>query len=76
MKTTISPFHTIPVHHLTNFKWKDMVNELQLKTPLLFTVLHSIVSRNSHRNVVKVGAAHYPGIYSAAAILLKERNVR
>ena len=73
-KTSTSPFHTIPADHLANFKWKDMVNDLQLKAPLLFTVLHSIVSRNDHRNAVKVGAAHYPGICSAAVILLKERN--
>ena len=73
-KTTVSPFRTIPVDHLADFQWKDMVNDLQLKAPLLFTVLHSIVSRNDHRNAVKVGAAHYPGICSAAAMLLKERS--
>ena len=72
-KTTISPFRTIPVDHLADFQWKDMVNDLQLKAPLLFTVLHSIVSRNDHRNAVKVGSAHYPGICSAA-VMLKERS--
>ncbi len=64
-KTTTSPFHTIPVNWLASFKWKDMIADLQLKAPFLFTLLHSIVSRNDHRNVV---------ICSAAAILLKERN--
>ena len=51
-----------------------MVEELQQKAPLLFSVIHSIASRNDNRNVVKVAAAHYPGICSVAAILLKERN--
>ena len=51
-----------------------MIAELQLKAPLLFKVLHSLSSRNDHRNTLKVGVAHYPGICSAAAILLKERN--
>ena len=73
-KTTISTFRTIPVDQLSNFTWKDMIEELQQKAPLLFTLLHSIVSRNDHRNTVKVANIHYPGICSAAAVLLKERN--
>ena len=48
--------------------------DIQLKAPLLFKILHGIAARNDHRNVVKVGAAHYPGICTAAAILLKERS--
>ena len=73
-KTAISPYRTIPVDQLAGLKWKDMAEELQQKAPLLFSVLLSIVSRNDNRNVVKVAAAHYPGICSVAAILLKERN--
>ena len=73
-KTITSPFCTIPTDELANFKWKDMVTDIQLKAPLLFTILHGIAARNDHRNVVKVGAAHYPGICTAAAILLKERS--
>ena len=71
---TGSPFRTIPVNKLANFKWRDMVSDLHLKAPLLFKLLYSVVSRNDHRNAVKVGAAHYPGICSAVAVLLKERN--
>ena len=37
-KTTISPFRTIPVDHLADFQWKDMVNDLQLKAPPLHNV--------------------------------------
>ena len=39
-----------------------------------FTQLALHVRGNDHRNIIKVGAAHYPGICCAAAILLKERN--
>lgn len=73
-KTTISPYRTIPVDQLAGLKWKDMAEELQQKAPLLFSVLLSIASRNDNRNAVKVATAHYPGICSVAAILLKERN--
>lgn len=69
-----SPFHRIPVDKLADFKWRDVVANLQLNAPLLFTLFYTIVSRNDNRNVVKVGAAHYPGICSAIASLLKERN--
>ena len=51
-----------------------MAEELQQKAPLVFSVLLSIASRNDNRNAVKVATAHYPGICSVAAILLKERN--
>ena len=71
---TSSLFRSIPYEELDEFKWENMVAELQLKAPLLYRVLHSLASRNDHRNVVKVGAAHFPGICSSIAILLKERN--
>lgn len=69
-----SPFRSIPVDKLAEFKWENMVTELQSKAPLLYKILHSLTSRSDHRNMVKVGAAHFPGICFAAAILLKERN--
>ena len=68
-KSSSSPFHTIPVDQLAAFNWKDMVADLQQKAPPLFMVLDSITARNDHRNTMEVGAAHYPGICSAAAIL-------
>ena len=73
---TSSLFRSIPYEELDEFKWENMVAELQLKAPLLYRVLHSLelASRNDHQNVVKVGAAHFPGICSSIAILLKERN--
>ena len=73
-KTHSSPFPTIAVDQLALFKWENMVADLQLKAPLLFKILHSVTSRNDHRNKVKVGSSHNPGICCAAAVLLKERN--
>ena len=72
--TTTSPFRAIPINQLATFKWKDMMADLEQKAPLLFQIVHSIASRNDHRNTVKVGTVHNPGICSAVAILLKERN--
>ena len=50
------------------------MDELRSNSPLLLKVLTSIAVRNDHRNRKKVGSAHYPGITTAAAVLLKERN--
>ena len=73
-KNHSSTFRTIPVDQLAHLKLENIVADLQLKDPFLFKILHSITSGNDHRNAVKVGAVHYPGICPAAAILLKERN--
>ena len=73
-KDAISPFRIIPVDQMTSFNWKELVEELKCRAPFLFTILHSIASRNDHRNKVKTATVHYPGICSAAAIILKERN--
>ena len=73
-KAITSPFRTMPADQIASFKWVDMVTDLKVKAPLFFTLLDSITSRNNHRNIVIVGVAHYPGICTAAAILLKERN--
>ena len=51
-----------------------MVADLQQKAPLVFTVLDRITSKNDHRNEIKAGAVHYPGICSVAAILMNERS--
>ena len=48
-----------------------MAADLEQKAPLLSTVLHSVTARNYHRNTVKVGAAHYPGICFCCCHLAK-----
>ena len=71
---TQSQFRKIPVSQLHQFKWKDMIAELQSTAPLFYRMMYSLASRNDYRNLVKVGTVHFPGICSAVAILLKERN--
>ena len=73
-ENTPSQFRKIPVSQLHQFKWKDMIAELQSTAPLFYRVMYSLASRNDYRNLVKVGTVHFPGIWSAVAILLKERN--
>lgn len=72
--STVSHFRHIPVDQLKIFKWNTLIDELESKSPLLLKILTSIAVRNDHRNKKKVGPAHYPGIGTAAAVLLKERN--
>lgn len=59
---------------MASFKWDELMDELRSNSPLLLKVLTSVAVRNDHRNKKKVGSAHYPGIATAAAVLLKERN--
>ena len=72
--TTISRFRHIPPEEMASFKWDELMDELRSNSPLLLKVLTSVAVRNDHRNKKKVGSAHYPGIATAAAVLLKERN--
>ena len=73
-KSEISIFRKMDVAQAMEFKWAPFINDLQAKSPLLYTILFSIASRSDKRNVCKVGSAHYPGICMAAAVILKERN--
>lgn len=54
--------------------WEAFITELACKAPTLLHTLMTLVSFNDGRNTTKVGAAHYPGVSAAVAILLKERN--
>ena len=64
----------INADELADFQWECMRKEMELKAPLLLKVLTTIAVRNDHRNRKKVGSSHLPGICTAAAVLLKERN--
>ena len=57
-----------------SFSWSQCMEELQTKCPTLLQLLWALVSRSDHRNRVKQGEQHYPGMCVAVAILLKERN--
>ena len=72
-KVTASHFRTIPTEELHTFKWLHLVAELESSSPLLFRAL-STIAGHDRRNKTKVGPAHFPGICTAAAVILKERN--
>ena len=59
---------------IDDFQWERLMSDLRTHAPLLLRILTSIVSTNDHRNKNKAGAAHYPGICMAMAVILKERN--
>lgn len=59
---------------IDDFQWERLMSDLRTHAPLLLQILTSIVSTNDHRNKNKAGAAHYPGICMATAVILKERN--
>ena len=69
-----SQFRSIPVTKLADFTWVGLLEEFKAKAPTFVELLTTIVTHRDHINKVKVGPAHYPGICTAAAILLKERN--
>ena len=50
------------------------MEELEIRAPTLCDLLGHIVSRSDCRNKMKKGVRHYPGICTAIAVLLKERN--
>ena len=75
-KSTNTPtnFRRIPLAQIVNFKWLELVKKLEARSPLLFRILSTIAECNDHRNNRKVGVSRHPGICTAAAIILKERN--
>lgn len=69
-----SIFRRISITALKGHWWENFITELSSKAPTLLHILLTLVSFNDQRNSNKVGAAHYPGVCTAVAILLKERN--
>ena len=69
-----SIFRKIPIKSLAEFQWSGCIDELLRKAPVLLRVFSKIVSSNDHRNQQKRGDRHQPGICTAIAVLLKERN--
>ena len=67
-----SPFRHIPVSDLDTFQ--DCICQLQEKSTFLYHLMVSLVQRNDHCNNTKRGDSHIPGICTAVAIMLKERN--
>ena len=73
-RNTPSLFRSVPVDAMCYFEWNSCIEELLLKAPTFLKIITSLVSKNDHRNQSKCGSAHYPGICTAIAIILKERN--
>lgn len=59
---------------LSDFKWKDPINDLKLKAPTIFQIFSTTVSHNDHRNASKKGAMHNPSICMAAATLERMKS--
>ena len=70
-----SLFRTIPVMDLASVRWEAFIEELHTKAPTLLNILLTIVAVRDKKNTTKVGTSHYPGVCTAIAILLKERNM-
>ena len=69
-----SLFRSVSVDQCARFRWTDMMAELEQNAPLLLSFIQCLVTRSDRRNKSKVGAAHFPGICTAVAVILKERN--
>lgn len=69
-----SLFRSIPATAIADLQWQAFIDELQSKAPTLLRLFTMVASFHDHRNKVKTGASHYPGICSAVAVLLKERS--
>ena len=46
-----SLFRKIPISQLIDFKWSELVSELEARAPLLLRALSTIVSLNDQRNL-------------------------
>ena len=73
--TQKSVFRKMSTAEVMDFKWSLLINELKSKSPLLYSILSSIATRNDGRNAIKVGVAHYPGICTAAAVIERNREM-
>ena len=51
-----------------------MVYELEKHAPMVLRIVSCLVTRTDGRNKTKKGTAHQPGICTAVAVILKERN--
>ena len=70
----LSLFQKMSVDRLHQFSWSALIDDLQMKAPILFKMLNKIVSQIGKRNLFKHGAVHHPVIYMAVATILKQRN--
>ena len=72
--SVISVFRNMSMNQAVDFKWSLLIIELKSKSPLVYSVLSSVVTRDDCRNTIKVRDSHNPGICMLAGVILKERN--
>ena len=73
-KSSPSKFRHIPVDQFDDFEWKEFMDELESNSPLLLKVLSTVAIRSDPRYKNTPKSEKYPGIVTAAAVLLKQRN--
>eukprot|EP00731_Ephydatia_muelleri_P014114 Em0007g1424a len=72
----VSLFRHMSLEQAEKFTWTQAISEISTKAPTLFSIVNNCVvtQRSASRNKHKKGDAQYPGLCTAVAILLKERN--
>lgn len=70
----VSLFRCMTLEQAESFLWTDTISELETKSPTLYNILTFVVTHSAGRNKQKKGDIQYPGLCTAVAILLKERN--
>ena len=72
----VSLFRHMSLEQAEKFTWTQAISEISSKAPTLFSIMNNCVvtQHSASRNKHKKGEAQYPGLCTAVAILLKERN--
>ncbi len=70
----VSLFQSMTLEQAKRFTWTQAIIELETKAPTLYEILGYAVSNSSKKNKKKKGERQFPGLCTALAILLKERN--
>ncbi len=70
----VSLFRSMTLEQAESFSWRQTVTELETKAPTLYHIIDCAITHSSKRNKMKKGERQFPGLCTAVAILLKERN--
>ena len=70
----VSLFRSMTIEQAESFSWRQTVTELETKAPTLHHIIDCAITHSSKRNKLKKGERQFPGLSTAVAILLKERN--
>ncbi len=70
----VSLFRTMTLEQVESFSWRQAITELETKAPTLYRIISYAFTHSSKRNKLKKGERQFPGLCTAVAVLLKERN--